>query len=142
MSYLTPDPSQSILTLHSVDYRNDGNVFLTLSIPETLFPAVKSFLDFSGKFFSHVQLKTKHQKALVMSVDPYEIERRKKAHEKYTHDILARYDLFRSSGLSSRAAIRETKEFFNSRGRAELTCGTIELIVRASGRLRKSWGKV
>lgn len=138
---LIPSPQsfaddRSLLSVHSVKHQG-GRTLLTVSVPEEIFPMVRNMLENGVSLVRWVETQNRTQKAIERAHDPVEQEKRDAQFGKYTEGILKVFDTFVASGLSAREAIRNTKEHFKKKGRDDLTCYTIELMVNERKRLRR-----
>lgn len=88
----------------------------------------------------YIKTRVSVEKAIQKARDVSFQENQRKSFEKYSARIVSQFDKFIESGLPARQAIRETKKVLNEGG-SDLTCYTIELIVREAGRLAKKKNK-
>jgi hypothetical protein len=109
---------------------------LTIIIPETLLPSFQDFLQSTLSISRYIKTQINVQKAIQKTRDVSYQEEQRKSFEKYSARIISQFDKLIESGLPVRQAIRQTKEVLNNAG-SNLTCYTIELIVREAGRLSK-----
>ena len=109
---------------------------MTIIIPETLLPTFQDFLQSTLSISRYIQTRINVEKAIQKTRDVSFQEEQRKRFEKFSASILSQFDKFIESGLPVRQAIRQTKAFLNNGG-SDLTCYTIELIVREAGRLSK-----
>jgi len=117
---------------------SDGEtVTLQMQVPAQfvdVIPALFSSLHGSFKLLNH---RSKVAVAKAKAVDPVEIAKRQEQARRFDASILAKYDTFVLSGMTSREALRATKNSLNG----SVCTYTIELIVRSAGRLSKRKNK-
>lgn len=120
----------------SVSGYDAGNVTLSVSVPLDLLESIPPLLDSLSRIFSHARHRGRVVSASARVWSPEQVEARKRFCSARDSSILAVYDRFCSSGLSSRASFNATKTHFNKRG-DDLTCYVVELVARRAGRLSK-----
>lgn len=117
---------------------SDGEtVTLQIQVPAQfvyVIPALFSSLHGSFKLLSH---RSKVAVAKAKAADPVEIAKRQERARQFDAAVLVKYDAFVLSGKSHREALRAVKQSLNG----TLCTYSIELIVRAAGRLSKRKNK-
>lgn len=119
----------------------DDRVYICLSVPAEAYSQIPKFLDCLDFFYRLSSRQIKVQAALDRAIDPVAIEQRATSFKSYCDDIFLLYDDLISKGSSPREAYKKVKIYSEQRGKY-ITCTSIEMLIRKSGRLRKSWSSV
>lgn len=130
---LQSNPSMS---LSAVRYNPDDSVTVALTFPSDFLPDFSGLISSADKFIHQLRLKVRIARAEARAIDPDMIYQRKLAYDRFTADILSKYDKYILSGMQHRAAVNAVKQKCLKAG-DYMTCYTIECIVRESGRLSK-----
>jgi hypothetical protein len=116
----------------------DGRVHICLSVPMEAYSQIPKVLDALDFFYRLASRQIKVQKAVDSALDPVAIEKRAQNFKSYCDDIFKKYDELVSTGLGRRAVIQKIKSYSTNRGKY-ITCTSIDILIRQSGRYRRSW---
>jgi len=118
-----------------------GKVTVQFSLPTQFVEVLPALFESMHGFSRMLKSRTSISVAASRAVDPVEIERRKKEHERFESYVVSKYDTFIAGGLSQREAIRSTRDALRKSGHEAMCAYSVELIVRSAGRLSKRKNK-
>lgn len=114
----------------------DGNAYLTVIVPVYTLQSFQDFLSSMLSLSRHFKTQLNVQMAMERARSAEFQEMLDKQFQSLTERVLSEFDKQRKKGNTDRHAIRNTRDNLNQRG-DNLTCYTVELIVRGTGRLSR-----
>ncbi len=88
-------------------------------------------------FFRQIDIKAGHATSSNRSLDPQEVERRRKLQEEYRTEVCSLFDEFTRHGLPRNEAVKQTNAAMKKRNSPWATHDLITSVLRSEGRFRK-----
>lgn len=134
------DDSAEALIMQSVEV--DGDIaYMTFAVPLVLLDDFKVFFESVASIAKYAKWQLKIKCAEQKVRDAAYVAEQKKQYELFSDYVVSTFDSFTATGSSPRQAIRETRDCINRTGQREVTCSTVEIIVRQAGCLSKRKGR-
>lgn len=114
----------------------DGNINLTLTLPEGLLKSYVSLLDTLHEFFRFLELKSRSAKAEAKVYDPVELERREKFNDDFVKDVLEAYDGFIAQGYPVKRSISLSNSVLKAKKHPWATYDLVFSTLRENGRFK------
>jgi len=140
-SLFNPLHKDFILDYH-VSSVKDGNVYLSLAMPEGMTRVFMSLLESLTGLFRVIDIKAVSKAAQVKCIDPAEIMARKERQDDFQSAVCSVFDDLIRQGVSVKDAIKQTNSTLKAQGSPWATYEVVSSVLRSSRRLRKKKGVI